>query len=314
MNNKIAFVFPGQGSQFIGMGKDFFIETGTGRDFFKKADLFLNRQLSNICFEGPEEELKITANTQPGLFVCSVMVFEYLKSNGIEPIAVAGHSLGEYSALYASGVFDFEEGLHLVRERGKAMSESAENQPGAMAAIIGLSIEKVEEICKELSDYGIVKPANYNSPEQLVISGDSETVLKAIEMAKQKGAKRAIMLPVQGAFHSPLMDSAYKKMVNIISEANFQNPTVDFVCNADAKILREIEMIKDSLSRQIISCVKWVDSINLLVNELGINLFIEVGPGKVLSGLIKRICPGVKCLNCGTVEEAKKIIQERDSI
>ncbi len=314
MGKKIAFIFPGQGSQFVGMGKDFSDKFEKASGLFKKADEIIGSHFSNVCFNGPEEDLKKTANTQPGLFVSSIAAYEYLKSNGILPDAVAGHSLGEYSALYAAGVFDFETGINLVKERGKAMNIAAEKNPGTMAALMGISIDKVEELCAEASSAGIVKPANFNSPEQIVISGDAAGVGKAMELAKQKGAKRALPLPVHGAFHSPLMDNAAEEMKKVLLSAKLNDAGVTFVNNADAKIIKDSESIKDSLSRQITSCVKWVDIINLLSNETGIEVFIEVGPGKVLSGLVKRIAPSKTCYNAGTIEEANKIIQERSTI
>lgn len=314
MEKKIAFVFPGQGSQYVGMGKDFYESFETGKKFFDKANEIVGEGFSKVCFDGPEDELKKTANTQPGLFVSSVVAFEYLKKNGFSPFAVAGHSLGEYSALYAAGAFDFETGLKLVLERGKAMNEAAEKHKGAMAALIGVSMEKVLEICSEAESAGIVKPANFNSSEQIVISGSVDGVAKACELAKQKGAKRALPLPVHGAFHSPLMDSAAELMKKTLSAAILKNVGTIFVNNADAKVISDAEEIKDSLGRQITSCVRWVDTVKILADEINVDIFIEVGPKNVLSGLIKRISPAKACYNCGTLAEALKILAERNSL
>lgn len=314
MEKKIAFIFPGQGSQHVGMGKSFYDNFDLAKNYFQKADSLIGEHFSKICFEGPEEELKKTSNTQPGLFISSIAASDYLIGKGITPFAVAGHSLGEYSALYAAGVFDFETGINLVKERGKAMNEAAEINKGTMAAVIGLSIEKVEEACKEASSDGIAKPANFNSPEQIVISGDVKGIAKAGEILKQKGAKRVLPLPVHGAFHSPLMNEASEKMKEVLKNAELKEAKVLFVNNADAKILKSPNDIKESLSRQIISCVRWVDIINVLSSEVGIDVFIETGPGKVLSGLVKRIAPNKPCYNCGTIEEADKLIQERNNL
>lgn len=306
---ELAFVFPGQGSQFIGMGKDLFEHSEMVRKRFEKADASLGYELSRICFEGPADKLKLTRHTQPALYVCSVCCYDLLAERSIVPRAVAGHSLGEYSALYAAGVVDFATGLRLVQARGEAMGTAAEAQPGMMAAIIGLSQETVEALCEQASRDGIVQVANINSAQQIVISGDSAGVTGAMALAQEAGAKRAVPLPVHGAFHSPLMQEAAETLRTILSDAPLNQPSLVFVNNADAAELYDPEAIRDSLGRQVTSCVRWSDSIQHL-SRIGITHFVEVGPGRVLVGLIKRIVSEAKVFSAGSVDELNAIISQ----
>ena len=285
---KIGYLFPGQGSQHVGMGKDAAARHPEAAEFFAKADECLGYSLSKICFEGPEEELKKTEYTQPALTVSSAATLQILNHAGIRPFATAGHSLGEYTALFAAGVFDFETGIKLVKTRGEAFAQAGSLRPGAMAAIIGIGIDKIREVCAAVSRNKIVVPANINDPIQIVISGDPEAVHEACEGLKAAGAKRAIPLPVSGAFHSPLVAPAAERMRVVLAEADFKRPDCVFVNNVDARRLEDPHEIKDSLVRQVTGTVRWVECIEHMIHQ-GVDTFVEVGSGRVLSGLVKRI-------------------------
>lgn len=283
--SKRAYIFPGQGSQYVGMGKDFFDADPASRDLFIKADRLLDIPLSRMCFEGPEEELKQTRNTQPAIFLHSYVVFSKL---GAKPDMVAGHSLGEYTALVAAGALSFEDGLALVRLRGELMQQAGEEQKGTMAAIIGLLPEAVQEICSEASTAGIVQPANFNSPGQIVISGSVDGVRKAMELAKARGARMVKELVVSGAFHSPLMASAQHGLRKKLDETEIKNTTIPVYTNVTAEPATTAEDIRNLLFRQLTSPVRWEESVMHMVRD-GATEFVEVGPQKVLQGLVKRI-------------------------
>lgn len=304
-----AFVFPGQGSQAVGMGKDLVEGHESARRLFERADAVLGYSLSTLCFEGPEEELKKTENTQPALYLVSCATLDVLREQGVgTPQCVAGHSLGEYSALYAAGVFDFETGLRLVRARGLAMAEAGANRPGAMSAVMGLDGKKVDELCRSVSgEGGLVVAANFNAPDQTVISGDSAGVSRAGEAIKQAGAKRVLPLPVSGAFHSPLVEAASVVMRGKLAQAQFSAPSIRFINNADAQFLTDADAIRDSLVRQIISPVRWVEIIEALW-AAGCRRFIEVGSGKVLAGLIGRIQREAQVLGTPSAEALQATI------
>lgn len=284
----IAMIFPGQGSQAVGMGSELAQNHPAARDLFEQADAILGRPLSRLCFEGPEDELKLTVNTQPALYVASAAALAMLRGEGLEPAIVAGHSLGEYSALYAAGAFDFATGLKLVQARGEAMYAAGQARPGTMAALLNLEADQVKEICDKASAQGCVVPANWNSPGQIVVSGDPDAVAEAVRLAQEAGSRRSVMLPVSGAFHSPLVAPAVEAMRTPLAEAVMQSPRCRFVANVSAQEVSDPEAIRKGLADQIVSCVLWADSVTKMA-ALGAQLFIEVGSGKVLTGLLRRI-------------------------
>jgi len=286
-----AILFPGQGSQKVGMGKTHFDENPIFKKLVLQANNLLGYSLSDIMFEGPAETLTQTRFTQPAIFVHSVALFRTISE---QPDMVAGHSLGEISALEVSGVLSFETALELVALRGKLMQEAGNNQPGTMAAVIGLEDATVDEICKQATDeiQKPVVPANYNCPGQLVVSGDVDAVKKAVELAKEKGCRLAKMLPVSGAFHSPLMKPAYDAFKEKLDLIDFSNPSCPIYSNFTAKPATDPAEIKKNLLNQLVNPVRWTQTLKNMEKE-GANRFIEVGPGKVLQGLVKRTLKNV---------------------
>lgn len=283
-----AFVFPGQGSQFVGMGKDLYEKSPLAKELFDKADAILGFKITEIMFAGTDDQLKETKVTQPAVFLHSV-ISALCMDDEFAPSMVAGHSLGEFSALVASGALSFEDGLKLVAARANAMQRACEANPGTMAAIIGLSDEQVEEVCKEVSATGkVVIPANYNCPGQLVISGDIEAVGAACEKMKEAGAKRALPLKVGGAFHSPLMQPAQEELQEAIEKTHFNAPKCPVYQNVDAKPHTDPAEIKQNLIAQLTSSVRWTASVQQMIAD-GATDFTECGPGKALEGMIGRI-------------------------
>jgi [acyl-carrier-protein] S-malonyltransferase len=279
-----AYIFPGQGSQFSGMGKDLYENNENAKKLFEKANEILGFRITDIMFSGTDEELKQTKVTQPAIFLHSVILASTLSD--FKPEAVAGHSLGEFSALVAAGALSFEDGLRLVSKRAEAMQKACETNPSTMAAILNLEDEVVEKICAEIE--GVVVPANYNCPGQLVISGTHEAVNEACEKLKAAGAKRALLLPVGGAFHSPLMKSAEIELAAAIENTKFNTPTCPVYQNVDAKPYTDPNTIKKNLVAQLTAPVRWTQSVQNMTND-GYTDYVECGPGKVLQGLVKKI-------------------------
>jgi [acyl-carrier-protein] S-malonyltransferase len=304
-----AFLFPGQASQYIGMGADLYKEFSIARDYFDRADDILGIDLKNVCFNGPEDRLLQTQYTQPAIFVHSVIVNDILKESGIRPQLAAGHSLGEYSALVSAGAISFEDGLKAVRLRSQLMQQCCDRYPGTMAAIVGLSLERVKEIINDIE--GVV-PANYNSPDQVAISGTKEAVAIACEKLKAEGAKRAIMLAVGGAYHSPLMAEAREGMAVYINMMEFNNFDFPVIANVNAEPIAEPYIMKKLLIEQITSPVLWYPTIKKMIS-LNITDYYEIGPGKVLQGLLKRSMGdfGYKAFGCDKVSDIESLIGAR---
>lgn len=296
--SKKAHIFPGQASQYVGMAKDLYEQSSKVKHLFEHANDIMGLDLARVCFEGPEEELKQTRITQPAIFVHSVAVSQLLNDRGIVPDAVAGHSLGEYSALVAAGALSFEDGLRLVKVRGELMQTAGEHKPGTMAAIIGLEPDQVREVCDKASASGIVCPANFNSPGQVAISGDVPAVNKAMEIAREMGAKRALELVVSGAFHSPLMAFAETGLAEALNQAEIKQASIPVYSNVTAQPNTGPDAIRDLLFKQLTNPVRWVEIIENMISD-GINSFLEVGPAKVLSGLNKRINREAECQAVG---------------
>ena len=297
---EVAYVFPGQGAQWAGMGHDLYETFASAKAVFSQSDEVLGFPLSRLCFEGPEEELRQTINAQPAILVTSYACLEAAREVNPAlppPRFVAGHSLGEYTALAVSSVFDFKTAVYLARERGRLMHEANNTRPGSMAAVIGLEESVLREVCQQTGTC----IANLNSPGQLVIGGDKDGVTEAMELAGRKGAARVIPLPVSAAFHTPLMQSVVETMMEIILKPDFADPSIPVIANTTAQPLTTAQAVREELIHQLCNCVQWQRSVEYMVNE-GVNTFIEIGPGKVLAGLIKRINRGVRTINIGDAQ------------
>jgi [acyl-carrier-protein] S-malonyltransferase len=303
----IAFLFPGQGSQAVGMGKELAEKYPIARQTFEEADEALGYKLSQLCFEGPEEKLRMTEITQPAILTVSIAAWHVLNEKGILPSFVAGHSLGEYSAHVAARTIPFADAVRTVRNRGKYMQEAVPVGVGAMAAILGMDLERVTAVCSEASQGEVCEPANINSPEQIVISGHASAVERATKLADERGAKRAKLLPVSAPFHCSLMKPAQDRLANDLRSIRFQSPGIPVVCNVDAASVEDAERSLDALLRQVTGSVKWEQSMRLLISR-GIQTFVEVGPGKVLCGLMRQIDRSKTCLNVGDEASLQKTL------
>jgi [acyl-carrier-protein] S-malonyltransferase len=308
-NLQIAFLFPGQGSQSVGMGKELAEQYPVARQTFDEADAALGYKLSQLCFEGPEEKLRMTEITQPAILTASVAAWRVLREKGVNAGYVAGHSLGEYSAHVAAGTLTFADAVQTVRNRGKYMQEAVPVGVGAMAAILGMDAEKVAAICTDAAQGEVCEPANLNSPEQIVISGNAAAVERATKLASDRGAKRAIMLPVSAPFHCTLMKPAQDRLAADLRSLTFQEPGVPVVCNVDAALVEDADRSRDALIRQVTGSVKWDQSMRLLITK-GVSVFVEAGPGRVLFGLMRQIDRSKKCLNVSDAESLVKTLDQ----
>ena len=301
-----AFIFPGQGSQYVGMGKEFYDQFRVAKEVFEEADDTLRFSISSLCFQGQEEELRLTENTQPAILTTSIAALKVLQTEkGINPKFAAGHSLGEYSALVASGALSFAEAVQTVRLRGKFMQEAVPVGEGAMAAILGMEREEVEKLCEEAAAGEVLSPANFNCPGQIVIAGHLKAVHRAIERVKQNG-KRAVLLPVSAPFHSPLMKPAGARLEKALEEISIKDLNLPVVTNVEAEINTSKEKVKALLVAQVSSPVRWEESMRRMIEE-GVEQVLEIGPGKVLSGLMKRIDSTVGTGNLEDLQTLKKI-------
>ncbi len=300
---KVALVFPGQGSQFAGMGKDLFERYPEARDVFERADAALDEPLSRLCFEGPEEQLKLTANTQPAILTASLAALAVLKSRGLKLDGVAGHSLGEYSAIGAAGGLGVEDLVRTVRRRGQLMQEAVPVGVGAMSAVLGPDRTAIEAASREASSAGeVVVAANFNAPEQTVIAGHAGAVERAGKLLSERGAKRVVPLPVSAPFHSPLMVPAREGLAPVLAALSFADLEVPLYSNVDAAPVQAAAAVREGLVRQVDSAVRWVELVQAMVAD-GFDTFLEVGPGSVLSGLVRRIARGATCAQLGTADQ-----------
>ena len=306
--SKIALIFPGQGSQVVGMGKDLAEKYPVARQSFEEADEALGYQLSRLCFEGPEEELRLTETTQPAILTTSIAALRVLQSQMPKPCYVAGHSLGEYSAHVASGTFSFADAVKTVRNRGKYMQEAVPVGVGAMAAILGMDLDKVAAVCDDAAQGEVCSPANINSPDQVVISGNTAAVERAAKLADERGAKRAKLLPVSAPFHCALMKPAQDRLEADLAKIKWNKPVYPVACNVDAELVTDEVKALNTLMRQVTGSVKWEQCMRLLIAE-GVDLFIEVGPQKVLTGLMRQIDRSKKCLSVGDEASLTKTLE-----
>jgi [acyl-carrier-protein] S-malonyltransferase len=308
MTSSIAFLFPGQGSQSVGMGKDIAEKYPVAKQTFEEADDALGLAISQICFNGPEDALRLTENTQPAILTVSVAAWRVLDQHGIKPALAAGHSLGEYSAHVAAGTLSFTDAVRAVRNRGRYMQEAVPVGTGSMAAILGMNPDAVAAVCADAAQGKICEPANINSPEQIVISGHTAAVERAAKLADERGAKRAKVLPVSAPFHCSLMKPAQERLAVDLQALTFSIPKLPVICNVDAVAVTVADAAREALVRQVTGSVKWNQSMQWLIAQ-GVQTFIEVGPGKVLCGLMRQIDRSKKCLNVEDDASLKKTLE-----
>ena len=307
---KFAFIFPGQGSQSTGMGQDLYNNFESSKQVYETADRVLGKKISEICFNGPDDDLKQTINAQSAIVATSIAALEAFKSKcDIKPTVTLGHSLGEYCAMYAAGVMDLETTMKAIQKRSELMDEATKTTKGTMAAILGAKIEDINSSIDEVSNLGLVQIANYNDPTQIVITGEIEAVNKACELIKEKGARKVVPLAVSGGFHSKLMNSAKEGFMDFVKELNLHEANIPVITNVDANLTTKSEDFKNKMPNQINSSVMWNQSIEKALNE-GVDVFIEFGNGKVLAGLNRKICPEIKTYNVSDSETLKKVIEE----
>ena len=303
---RTAFIFPGQGSQYIGMGKEFHENFPVARQVFEEADDALHFPISALCFKGPPDQLKLTENTQPAILATSVAALRVLRTeDGITPQLAAGHSLGEYSALVASGAFDFSDAIQIVRLRGRFMQEAVPVGEGTMAAVLGMDRDEIEKLCEEVSQGEVISPANFNCPGQIVVAGHTKAVHRAVDKAEEMG-KKAVLLPVSAPFHSPLMKPAGSRLEKELEKITVGDLNIPVVTNVEAEINVSKARVKGLLVTQVFHPVRWEESMQRMVRE-GIERVIEIGPGKVLSGLMRRIDSGVETKNLEDIQTLKKL-------
>ncbi len=306
--DKIGFIFPGQGSQYVGMGKDLCQGFKVAKETFDEADDALGLRISKLCFEGPEDELKLTVNTQPAILTVSVSALRVLESEtGFVPTLLAGHSLGEYSALVAGGALDFADAVRVVRARGQFMQEAVPVGEGAVGAVLGLDEDTVSSICETVAQGEVLTPANYNCPGQIVISGHTGAVTRAVNLAKEEGAKRAMLLPVSAPVHSPLMEPAGERLEKVLKKIDIRDLKIPVVANVDAQPNTSRDRIRELLVQQVSAPVRWEESSRTMLFK-AIRKFVEIGPGKVLLGLMKRMDGGVHLAN---VEDGESLIRTK---
>jgi [acyl-carrier-protein] S-malonyltransferase len=307
-NHTIALLFPGQGSQAVGMGKDLAEKYPVARQTFAEADEALGYKLSTVCFEGPEDQLRLTEITQPAILAASIAILRILETRIPKPGYVAGHSLGEYSAHVAAGTFSFAEAVRTVRNRGKYMQEAVPVGVGTMAAILGMDLAKVGAVCHDAAQGEVCEPANINSPEQIVISGNTQAVERATQLADERGAKRAKLLPVSAPFHCSLMKPAQDRLAGDLNALRLRKPLYPVACNVDAEMVADDLRARDTLLRQVTGSVKWDACVRLLIAQ-GVQTFIEVGPGKVLCGLMRQIDRAKTSLNVSDEASLNKTLE-----
>lgn len=306
--NKLAVLFPGQGAQYVGMGEDFAKEYEPARKVFSMASSAMGYSMENLCFNSSEDELKKTENTQPAILSASYAIYKVLEEKGVKPQAVAGLSLGEYTAHVASGSIKFDDAVKIVKKRGMYMQEEVPFGVGTMAAILGLERDHVEEACRRASEYGVVEPANYNCPMQLVIAGEVKAVEKAVEISKELGAKKAVILPVSAPFHTTMLAGAGNKLEKELNKCMYNEFSIPVISNVTSTYYKNKCDIKELLVKQVSNPVLWEDSVKTLIDD-GFNIFLEVGPGDSLSKFTKRISKDVKILNVSSVKDMDKVLK-----